>query len=572
MGRVFYAAALIAAFVVASAPLGTRADDTAGVSAERLAAADTDANNWISYGRDLGAHRYSPLTSINKANVAQLKVAWTRNLGTPVSMEGTPTVVDGVLYATTGKSTIYAFDAATGKQIWKYVYPFPANAGPEACCNLNNRGVTPYKDMVVTETLDAHLVALDAKTGAVRWNTKVAPYLDGYTITSPPLAVKNLLLTGVGGGEYGIRGFVAAFDGDTGKLVWKTYVIPAPGQPGSETWKVPGSISRAGGSTWIQGTYDPELDTVYWGVGNPTPLFDPTANAGKLLYTDSTVALDPATGKMKWYFQYTQHDIWDYDGVNEPVLVDLPIGGTTVKAFAQSNRNGHLYLINRETGKVIWAKPFVDKVNYGTVDPKTGIATYSASQQATANAMHPFLACPGNMGGKNWEPTAYDPEKHLLFIPVIESCDKIVPAHTAFKKGALDLGGGLAMAAYIIHGSVAAWDLTTGKQVWKTHFRSPQIGGALATAGGLVFSSDPEGLLRAFDEDTGKVLWSFKAPTAINAPAISYAVGGKQYIAVLAGKGGAWPLFFAPSTPWLTPIPNGAKIYVFSVPGATAMR
>ena len=544
---------------------------TAGaVTAEQVATADTDSADWLTYGQDYGAHRFSTLEAVDRNTVSGLHVAWKRQLGTPVSLEGTPSVHGGVMYVTTGKDAVYALDAKTGTQIWKYTYPLPTAASGEACCNYNNRGVTLFGNNVITATLDAHLIALDAKTGHLVWNTTVAPYQQGYSITSPPLLVKKTLLTGIAGGEYGIRGFVAAFDAMTGKPIWKTYTVPAPGEPGADTWKAPGSLARAGGSSWIQGTYDPGLDTVYWGVGNPTPLWDARANRGSLLYTDSMIALDPNTGHMKWHFQYTPHDIWDYDGVNEATIVDLPMNGKTVKAVAQANRNGYLYLIDRTNGKLIYAIPFVDKINYGTVNRTTGVLTPNPDMQRTALAEKPFLACPGNMGGKNWEPTSYDPTKHRLFIPVIESCDQIVPKPQSFERGKMDLGGGLNMKAYTIHGSVAAVDLPAGKIVWKTHFRSPQDGGTLATAGGLVFSSDPEGKLRALDTDTGHELWNYHTVSGASGPAMTYSVGGQQYVAVMSSNGGAWGAFFIDSTPWLKSVPNAAELYVFTTGKETA--
>lgn len=542
------------------------------VTAKQVAEADTASGNWITMGQDYGAHRFSTLASIDRNSVTGLHVAWKRTLGDPVSLEGTPSVNGGVMYVTTGKDAVYALDAKTGSQIWKYTYPLPDKAGGEACCNYNNRGVTLVGNNVITATLDAHLIALDARTGKLVWNATVAPYMKGYSITSPPLLVKNMLLTGVAGGEYGIRGFVAAFDATSGKPLWKTYTIPAPGQPGSETWKTPGSIGRAGGPSWIQGTYDPGLNTVYWGVGNPTPLWDARANSGTLLYTDSMIALDANTGKVKWHFQYTPHDIWDYDGVNEATIVDLPMNGKIVKAVAQANRNGHLYVLDRTNGKLIYAEPFVDKVNFGKVNRTTGVLTPNPEMQRTAMAEKPFLACPGNMGGKNWEPTSYDPTKHRLFIPIIESCDQIIPKPQKFVRGNMDLGGGLNMKAYMVHGSVAAIDLPTGKILWKTHFRSPQDGGTLTTAGGLVFTSDPEGKLRALNTDTGRELWNYHTVSGASGPAMTYSEDGQQYVAVMSSNGGAWSAFFVDSTPWLKSVPDAAELYVFKIGKQTAAR
>jgi alcohol dehydrogenase (cytochrome c) len=574
MKRRLLAALFIGSFTAAASAQTSSLPTTRSVTPERLAAAEKENDNWLGYGRDLGAHRYGTATEITRANVSKLRVAWTRPLGVPSSLEGTPVENDGVLYVTTGKTNVFAFNAKTGEQLWKYAYPLPAGAGAEACCNYDNRGATLYKGLVVTETLDAHLVALDARTGRVRWNTTVAPYTEGYSITSPPLVVKDKLVTGVAGGEYGIRGFVAAYDGDTGKLAWKDYTVPVAGQPAAATWNKAGALSRPGGPTWIQGSFDPGLNSVFWGVGNPTPDWDANDNKGSLLYTDSLLSLDADTGKMKWYHQYIAHDIWDFDGVNEPVIVDYSAGGKAVKAVVVASRDGYAYMIDRVRGKVIWAIPFVDKINWGTVDRSTGNISLNAAQQKVAYAMKPYLLCPNSFGGKNWEPTAYDPDKHLWFIPVIEGCDTIAPHHGTFKRGVMDLGGFPTAAKDSEHGSVVAIDVTSGKIAWKKHFRSPQDGGALVTAGGLVFSSDPQGRLRALDENNGNVLWQ-SSPTVsgLNAPAMTYTVDGRQFVAVLSGTGGAFPLYYPASTSWLRNVPNGARLYVYGVGSAvTAQR
>jgi len=539
----------------------------AGVTNGRLLTADSSASDWILYGRDYSAHRYSPLTQIDRLTVKSLQLVWHRSLGQNDSLEATPLVNGDTIYVTTGRDAVFAFDATTGALRWHYTYPFVTQSLSVSCCNEDNRGVTLYNDEVITSTQDAHLIALDETTGKLLWNTTVASYKDGYTMTSPPLLVKQMLIAGVGGGEYGIRGFVAAYDANTGKPIWRHYTIPGPGTAGYATWEQPGSWNRPGGPTWVQGTYDPDLNLVYWGVGNPTPLYDPHANKGSLLYTDSLLALDADTGKMRWYYQYTPHDIWDYDGVNEAIVADVPINGKTVKAVVEANRNGIVYLLDRTNGKPIWAEPFVDKMNFATVDRATGKLAYNPSIQKAAAALQAYVLCPAHIGGKNWSPAAYDPKSHVVFIPVTEGCDVIKPKHQAFIRGRSDYGGG---SEYFpqnpLHGSIDAVDLATGKTVWKKHLQSPQFGGLLVTAGGLVFSGDPNGQLRAYDESTGEALWSYQTSSGLNASPITYRIDGRQYVAMLSGTGGTWPGRIE-AMPWLKGVKNGASLYVFALGG-----
>jgi alcohol dehydrogenase (cytochrome c) len=545
---------------------------SSGISPDALANAQQDPNSWLTYGRDLGAQRYSPLAQIDKTNVAGLTLAWKKSLGAPVSMEGTPIVANGVEYVTTGKAAIFALDAKTGRTIWTYKYPLPVSSYAKACCNIDNRGVTLSHDKVVFGTLDAHLIALDAKTGKVVWKDTVGNNADAYSITSPPLPVKNLVLTGVGGGEYPTRGFIAAYNVDTGALVWKRYTIPAAGEPGSETWQIPGGAARGGGPTWLPGTYDPARNTVYWGTGNPNPDWDADGTKGKLLYTSSTLALDADTGKLKWYYQYTPHNFYDYDSVSEAMLVDVPVNGTNVAAIAHADRNGYLYLLNRDTGKLIYAVPFLDKINWAKVDRTTGAITLNPTIQAEATARKPFVLYPTVIGGKNWEPTAYDPEHHLLFIPAIEGYMTVVPdkkTNLNPKKGALNFGAGFGPMAF--SGSLSAIDLATGTTVWKKHFPLPAFGGALATGGGLVFAGQMSGELDAYDEMTGKLLWKTMAPSGINAPPMTYSIDGKQYVSVEVGLGGVFPLFFIKLAPSLATVKPGAMVYTFELPRSAAM-
>jgi alcohol dehydrogenase (cytochrome c) len=566
------ASAGAASAMPAGAPAMMPAAST-GVSPDQLANAQQDPNPWLTYGRDLSATRYSPLSQITTANASGLGLAWKKSLGAPTTMEGTPIVNNGVEYVTTGKSAIYALDAKTGKTIWSYIYPLPVSSYAKACCNIDNRGVTLSGDKVFFGTLDAHLVALDAKTGKPVWNVIVASNADAYSITSPPLPVKNMVLTGVGGGEYPTRGFVAAYTADTGKLVWKHYTIPGPGEPGYDSWKVPGGAARGGAPTWLPGTYDPSRNMVYWGTGNPNPDWDAPGIKGTLLYSSSTIALDADTGKMKWYYQYTPHDIWDYDSVAEAMLVTIPVNGVDTAAIAHADRNGYLYLLNRDTGKLIFVVPYLDKITWGKVDRNTGKVTFNPAIQAAANARKPYVVYPAVIGGKNWEPTGYDPQHHLLFIPAIESSiemETVQKTDLHPKPGAWN-GGQTGFSKPSFAGSVSAWDLTTGKMVWKNHFHSPAFGGILATGGGLVFVGQMEGEFDAFNEMTGKKVWSTKTASGINSPPMTFSQDGQQYVSVESGIGGVFPLFFIKTTPWLIPVKPGSYVYTYKLPQSAAL-
>jgi alcohol dehydrogenase (cytochrome c) len=554
----------LAGFAFLSVPVmrAATADEAPGVSSQQLEGAGSDdGSSWLWYGRDLGANRYSPLQAIDKSSVSKLTLAWKKTLGPPVAMEATPVVSNGVMYVTTGNSTVWAFDAASGAKKWVYKYQLPATSLPRACCDTDNRGVTLSGNKVIFGTLDAHLVALDAATGKVLWNTTVAPNSRAYDITSPPLPVKNMVLTGVGGGEYTTRGFIAAYDVATGKQIWRHFTIPGPGEPGYDTWKVPGVAARGGAPTWLPGTYDPKLDTVYWGTGNPNPDWDANSLRGTLLYSSSVLALSPETGKMKWFYQFTPHDIWDFDSVSEPLLVDASVDGATVPAIAHADRNGYLYVINRVTGKLIYAVPLLDKINWGTV---TRI-------QSAANARKPYELYPSVIGGKNWEPSAYDPQKHLMVIPLLEGSIEIDPLPKSdMNPKPATFNGGAGFKKAVLSGSVVAIDITSGKQVWKKRFRSPMLDGALITAGGLVFIGTPEGKLLALDEATGDTVWSTKTASGLNASPITYSEGGKQYVSIPSGTGGVVSKFFAASVPWLAGIPKGSMVYTWVLNGSSA--
>jgi alcohol dehydrogenase (cytochrome c) len=536
-----------------------------GLTSAAASAQQQSVGDWPQYANTMDGHRYSELTGISPTTVSKLVPAWSKQLGTPVSMEGTPIVKDGVMYVSTGGGALFALDARTGETKWSYQWVEKDRGKP--CCGKDSRGVTLAGDIVVMPTLDAHLVALDTKTGALRWTATVVDWSLGYSITSPPLFVDGLLITGMSGGEFPTRGFLAAYDPKTGKQVWRTYTVPTLADPEAASWQMSSGKTPHGGATWIPGTYDKELDTVYWGVGNPNPDFDPTAFKGtQLLYTDSVLALNPHTGKIKWSHKFTPRNIFDYDGVNENVVVDLPMNGKTVKAIAHADRDGYLFVIDRTNGKTIYVDPFVDHVTWAKID-RDGTVHPSSEIAAAAAGMHDVPFAPASLGGKNWQPTAYDPVSHILVIPAQEATGVLHPTATPDvpDEGVANTGK-FSTPASSYAGSVVAYDLTTGKQIWKLHTAEGQAGGVMIT-NGVVFDSEVQGNIQAIDEKTGAVIW--KTPKigngGITAPPITYSVNGTQYLAIEVGVGGLWPRIAAKED-YMKDIKPDSAVYVFALP------
>jgi len=557
---------------------------SADVTTQRLDNADKELadGNWITHHGDLQGHRFSPLDQINKDTVKNLHVAWTMALGgvegggiwTHGGLEGTPLADNGYLYVTDGWGSVYKIDTRGGKGtlMWKMDPKTDHDwAGAVACCGVDNRGVALYKDLVISHTLDGRLVATDRDTGQVKWQRQVANPDKGEVVTGAPLIVKNMAITGVAGAEYGIRGWIAATDLDTQKEVWRTYTIPGKGQPGIETWKGNNDAEVAGGgSTWVTGTYEPGSNTIYWGVGNPGPDWDNAFRPGDNLYTDSTLALDADTGKIKWHFQQTPNDPYDYDSVAENVMVNVD----GKKLVLHANRNGIGYAMNRTDGKFEWAAPFVKQLTWTKgINPQTGKPVeYDPHKDVQTYAIAPHRGqpytdfCPGNMGGKNWPPTAYNPDLKLWYIPVIESCNRvtIAPEKAIPAKSREFFTGGGPTQPVRITGSLTAIDVTTGKEAGKFETHFPDLGGVLATKD-LVFSSQPNGQIYALDAKTLKELWSFNTGSGVNAPPMTFKVDGKEYIAILAGTGGAWDKWFIDSTPELKTMQPGSMLYVFGL-------
>ncbi len=566
--------------------LGTPAR-AADVTQDRLLNADKEQGNWILHHRTYNAQRFSPLNQINAGNVKGLKVAWTMALGgvegggiwSHGGLEGTPIVEDGMMYVTDGWGSVYKIDAhgGQGKLLWKMDPKTDHDwAGAIACCGVDNRGVALWGDQVISHTLDGRLVATDKNTGEVSWQRQVADPDKGEVVTAAPLVVHGLAITGVAGAELGIRGWIAATDLKTQKEVWRTYTIPAKGEPGSETWKNTETAANGGGSTWVTGSYDPESNTLVWGVGNPGPDWDNEHRPGDNLYTDSALALDPDTGKIKWHYQHTPNDPFDYDSVSENVLVEAPVNGRPTKLALTADRNGFGYAVNRGNGEFVWGTPFVKKATWTAgLNPETGKPVeYDPSQpvQHYNAAVTPSRenkvtdVCPGNMGGKNWPPTAYNPTLMRWYIPVIESCNTITVEATkpdSFKPREMYTGGGPSQHQRIT-GSVTAIDVTTGKVAGKAETPFPMLGGLLATPD-LVFAGEPSGQVMALDAKSLDKLWSFNTGSGVNAPPMTFTVDGKQYLAILVGLGGAWDKWFIESTPELKTVPPSSTLYVFAL-------
>jgi alcohol dehydrogenase (cytochrome c) len=537
-------------------------------------AAASDPNAWTMYGKDYGNTRYSPLSDINTSNVAGLKMAWAHSMGTLFSQESTPIVIGDTLYVTssTGPRFVYALDAKSGMQKWVHEFDIPKNVKQYGCCGQVNRGAAFSNGKLFIGRLDGKLTALDAKTGNELWTQTVVDYKQGSVITSPPLIVKNLVVSGFGGGEYGARGYITAFNQETGAVAWKTWTVPGAGEPGSETWKGD-SWQHGGGVAWLIGSYDPQLNLIYYGTSNPGPWNASvrgtgTSDYGKFsnLYTASTLALDADSGKIIWHFQTTPHDAWDYDGVNELVLADVEIKGRKVPAMFKADRNGFFYVANRKTGELISAEPFIF-LNWATgVDLKTGKPKEVAEKRPRVG----FLAkdiCPNLVGGKNWQPMAFNPDTGLVYVTANNVCMDMEDTEVSYRRGMFYLGkefpthpgpGGFG-------GELLAWDPVNQKKVWSVKEKFPFNSGTMTTGGNLVFYGDFEGDFKAVDATTGKVLWNKHLGSGITAAPMTYKVDGKQYVAVVAGRSKVLIGFLGDLGKEMgAATPQGGMLYVFS--------
>ena len=509
------------------------------VTSERLK--NPEAENWLMIRRTYDGWGYSPLDQITPANVARLRPVWVFSTAEPRVHEAAPIVNNGAMFVSTPNNQVIAIDARSGNVLWRYRRPRPAGASVP---HETNRGVALYGDKVYYAAGEAVLVALDARTGKEVWTTTVADNKSGYYITLAPLVAGGKVMVGASGGEFGIRGFVAAFDLDSGKELWRTYTVPAPGERGSETWPNGDQWKTGGAPVWVTGNYDPETNLAFFGTGNGGPTIGDN-RPGDNLYTTSTIAFDVATGAIKGYFQYHQNDSWDYDEVSPPILVDYQRNGRTIKGLIDVARDGYLWFLERSSGpiKFVEGKPYVYQNVFRSLDPETGRPDVDPAHKPDTGKRADF--CPGTHGGKNWPPIAFSPRTRMIYIPANNNiCGSNMGTQVQYTPGRPFVGIGGSQPFTVPgadhFGEVQAWNVDTGERVWTHNYaKSPNWGSMLATAGGLVFSGGTsDRKFHAFDASTGKLLWEFPTNSGILAPPTSFAIDGKQYIAVLSGWGG----------------------------------
>jgi quinohemoprotein ethanol dehydrogenase len=582
-----------AAVLAAGAGVWYASLSDSGVSARAILAEEARGESWLSYGRTYDEQRFSPLTEINAGNVGKLGLAWSADLDTARGQEATPLVIDGKIYISTAWSKVKAYDAATGAPLWDFDPKVPGETAVKACCDVVNRGLAAWGDKLFLGTLDGRLVAIDRASGKPVWSVVTVDQSKPYTITGAPRVVGGLVLIGNGGAEMGVRGYVTAYDAETGAQRWRFYTVP--GQPDTNRdaylkraertwtgryWKLGG-----GGTVWDSMAYDPELDLLYIGVGNGSPWNQSyrSPGGGDNLYLSSIVAIRPKTGEYVWHFQETPGESWDYTATQHIILADLKIGGRTRKVLMQAPKNGFFYVIDRETGQFISGRNFVP-VNWAKgLDPTTGrpIENPEARYGKTGK---PFFGMPGAGGAHSWHPMAYDPKQGLVFIPAQIAAFPYFP-DPAFKPATQGFNSGVDMAAGAMpadeavraaakaatKGALIAWDPVAQRERWRVDFPGAGNGGVLATAGNLVFQGTAGGRLVAYRADNGKAVWSFPAQTGVIAPPVTYRIDGQQYVAVLAGWGGIWGLAPGILAQDSGPVRNVSRLLVFKLGGGARL-
>ncbi len=500
---------------------------SAQVSFDRILHSDREPQNWLTYSGDYAGRRHSLLDQINPSNVSKLAAKWVYQTNTGGKIEGTPLVADGILYETGQDDRAFALDARSGRPIWLYQRQLPQDIRP--CCGRVNRGFAILGDRVFLGTLDAHVIALDRKTGNVVWDQTAADYKLGYSFTVAPLAVKDMILIGASGGEYGIRGFIDAYDAATGKRRWRFYTVPGPGEPGHDSWE--GDSWKIGGApAWNTGTYDPATNQIFWPTGNPSPSNRGEGRAGDNLYSNSLLALNADSGKLNWYFQFTKHDEHDWDATQIPVLVD----SGDKHLILHANRNGFFYVLDRTTGKLISATAYGKQT---WTDSKDAEGRPIAKKEASPT-LEGHTVCPGALGTTNWYPPAYNPQTGLLYVTSRDQCDIFSTAPQPYEAGHAYYGSAYFPSdeAEPYVGALRALDPATGAIKSEFPHTSPTWSGVLSTAGGLIFTGDAEGNFIALDAATLKPLWHFQMGGAAYAGPMSFAVDGKQYVAIAAGS------------------------------------
>ncbi|MFN0088235.1 MAG: pyrroloquinoline quinone-dependent dehydrogenase [Blastocatellia bacterium] len=501
----------------------------AQVPYERIRDSDREPGNWLTYSGNYASHHYSRLTRINRTNVGRLKVAWMHQVRGRQHFEATPLVFDGVMYLTDPPSDVIALDLRTGRPIWQYRRNVPQ--GVAVCCGQVNRGVAALGDQIFVNTIDSHLVALDARTGRVRWDVEVADWKLAYSMTAAPLAIKDKIIVGIAGAEYGVRGFLDAYDPKTGRRLWRFWTTPGPGEAGNETWSGD-SWKQGGATTWVTGSYDPELNLLYWGTGNPGPDYDGSVRLGDNLYSDCVIAIDADTGRLKWHFQFVPHDVNDMDSNQIPVLVDAIWKGAPRKLMLFANRNAFYYVLDRVTGEFLLARQFTRQTWALGIDSRGRPIPNPDSAPSEKGA----IVYPDDDGTANWFSPTYSPRTNLFYQNAREKGGIYYKVSVEFQPGRLYLG---AVKRDITteepYGTLRALRPLTGEPAWEFKLQSPPWGGLLSTAGDLVFSGTMEGDLFALDAASGRLLWRFQTGGEIWSNPITYEFEGRQYISVASG-------------------------------------
>lgn len=501
----------------------------AQVTYERILNASEEPQNWLTYSGNYASYRHSSLDQINRESVGGLRARWTYQIEALHKFETTPIVVDGVMFISEPPSDVTALDARTGRTLWAYKHDMPNDV--PVCCGEVNRGVAVLDETVYIGTLDAQLVALDAKSGNVRWQVQVTDYKIGQSLTSAPLALDGKIIVGMAGGEFGVRGFLDAYDAATGERLWRFWTVPAPGEPGNETW-AGDSWKHGSATTWITGSYDPELNLIYWGTGNPGPDWNGDVREGDNLYSDSLIAVDADNGELKWYFQFTPHDIHDWDATEVPILIDGNIYGRDRKLLLFANRNAFYYVLDRETGEYLVGKAYTKQTWAEALDDSgRPIRLPNTSPTIEGTKVYPSV-----FGSTNWYSPSYSPTDHLVYVSVTEGGHIFLKGEAVYEAGSRYGAGGF----YDIPGEealseVRAFEPETGQLKWAFPLQGRTFAGLLSTAGGLVFGSSAEGDVFALNSSDGSPLWNFRSGGRMYSNPISYSVDGKQHIAVAAG-------------------------------------
>lgn len=555
------AAAVMA--LMAALPGDVRAQSLADLRGDAATPGDV-----TTYGMGWGQQRHSTLAQITPANVKKLVPVWNLSLDHSANASTQPLVIGGTMYLTTHSHSL-AVDVASGRQLWKVPVELPADINGYLCCGIQSRGMAALDGVLYRTTIDAHVIALSMKDGKQLWKVKAADYKQGYSMTHAPLIAGGVLITGISGGEYGVRGFINGWDLKTGEKKWHRWTTASGSDKGADTWK-PGMAETGGGPTWLTGTYDPDLDLVYWGVGNGAP-WNPATRGGDSLYIGSVLAIRPASGEIVWHYQFSPGDPYDYDGVNELVLAELAIGGRPTKVLMQANRNGFFYVLDRTSGKLLRADAFARKINWASgIDLASGrpIDTpMTATVRKTEEATDVIEVWPSAFGGKNWMPMSFDPGRKMVFLNTVDLGMKVKYVKQA-KPGGPNWWLGIELAGFTApedgtRGSLLAWDPVAGKKVWEVRSKAPNWSGVLTTASGLVFVGTQTGQFKAHDAKTGKELWSFQTGSGITGLPIAWQHNGRQYITVTSGAATVYGALAG--DPELANVPAGSSLWTFAL-------